>query len=266
MRRDRGTRKGPSPHPVPPEHTHQHATAKLVAQPGLHLDRTSPYTITPPLQPLLIAGQLKNPGQENYTSLLIPPHISYPLPLLGQLLTSPVQEPQGGCSPGKGRRAAPDMVKASDVGSPQWEAGWKRPWPDPRGSSPAAGPGVHPAAAPGKSCGRAQAHVPGSCSAMVPNNQGQNWRHQAKSHGGGLLRLCLTSGPRGLSGANQDLASICPVGTIPPSTQISPTTSSHGSSIHTGSRARPRGARILSMPQARPTLAKKPEHFAAHEC
>lgn len=35
---DGGTRKGLSPHPVPPKHTHQCDTAKPMARPGLRLD------------------------------------------------------------------------------------------------------------------------------------------------------------------------------------------------------------------------------------
>lgn len=44
-----------------------------------------------------------------------------------------------------------DTGNVSDVGSPQRDAGWEYPRPDPHGSSPAAVPRAPPGAAPGKS-------------------------------------------------------------------------------------------------------------------
>lgn len=64
--------------------------------------------------------------------------------------------------------AALDIRKESDMGSPWWDAGWKYPLPDPHGSSPAAVPEILLGAAPSKSRGKAQAHVQGSHSTVVP--------------------------------------------------------------------------------------------------
>lgn len=79
---------------------------------------------------------------------------------------------------------------------------------------------------PGLLLAKAAAEPRHACRGDAPprsqNNQGQNWRHQAKSHREGLLRLSRTSHPRGLSGACQDLASIPAAGTIPPSAKYPP--------------------------------------------
>lgn len=177
-----------------------------------------------------------------------PLHVSYPLCLLSRLPVSPAREPgRVDAVPGHRegvRRGQPTAGCGMGISSAR--SSWLISRRCAQGSSR------------GSSCQKPRvAEARNACRGAAPpcsqNNQGQNRRHEAKSHRERLLRLSCTSDPHGRSGAGQHLASIPAAGTVPASSHTSPEEQLQQPGVQP--------ARTLGVSQVRLTLAKKLENF-----
>lgn len=177
-----------------------------------------------------------------------PFHVSYPLCLLSRLPVSPAREPgRVDAVPGHRecvRRGQPTAGCGMGISSARssWLISRRCAQGSSRGSS-----WQKPRVAKARNVCR------GAAPPCSQNNQGQNRRHEAKSHRERLLRLSCTSDLHGRSGAGQHLASIPAADTVPASSHTSPEEQLQQPGVQR--------ARTLGVSQVRLILAKKMENF-----